>query len=200
VPDGEQESPLQAARRIAPQAAALASQTEQERALPAELVKQLRDAGLFSLCLPRSLGGGEVEPAQMVLALEALAQGDGASAWCAMVASTCGLLGAYLPRDQADLIFDGGRSILAGVFAPRGRAGRVEGGYRLSGRWSFVSGVGHSDWVLGGCLVAQGDGVETLPGGGPDVRLMLMPRDEVEVIDTWFRSVEAYRCSATALE
>jgi len=160
-------------------------QIERERALPAELVQELRDGGQFGMCLPRSLGGGEVEPAEMVRTLETLAQGDGASAWCAMIASTSGLLGAYLPTEQAELIFDGGRSIVGGVFAPRGRASRVEGGYLVSGRWSFVSGIGHSDWVLGGCLVEQGDGFETIAGGGPDVRLMLMPRASVEVIDTW---------------
>jgi alkylation response protein AidB-like acyl-CoA dehydrogenase len=185
VSNGERESPLQAAQRIAPQAAQLAVQIERERALPPELLDEMRDARLCSLCLPSSLGGGEVEPAEMVMALEALAQGDGASAWCAMVASTCGLLGAYLPRQQAELIFDGGRSIVGGVFAPRGRVERTEDGFLLSGRWSFVSGVGHSDWVLGGCLVASGEGVEMLPSGGPDVRLMLMPKADVEVIDTW---------------
>jgi alkylation response protein AidB-like acyl-CoA dehydrogenase len=185
VTNGEQESPLQAAQRIAPRAAHLAVQIERERALPPELLEEMRDAGLFSLCLPRALGGGEVEPAEMVLALEALARGDGASAWCAMVASTCGLLGAYLPREQAELIFDGGNSIVGGVFAPRGRAERAEGGFLVSGRWSFVSGVGHSDWVLGGCLIASGEGVEMLPGGGPDVRLMLMPKADIQVIDTW---------------
>lgn len=185
VPNGERESPLQAAQRIAPHAAQLAVQTERERALPPELLDELRDAGLFSLSLPRQLGGGEVEPAGMVLALEALARGDGASAWCAMVASTCGLLGAYLPHEQAELIFDGGHSIVVGVFAPRGRAERTEDGFLVSGRWPFVSGVGHSDWVLGGCLIASGDGVEMLSGGGPDVRLMLIPKADVQVIDTW---------------
>jgi alkylation response protein AidB-like acyl-CoA dehydrogenase len=185
VPEGELESPLLAARRIAPLAAGLATQIERQRALPAALLEELRGAGLLSLCLPRSLGGGEVEPAELVRTLEALARGDGASAWCAMVASTCGLLGAYLPRDQAELIFDGGRSVVGGVFAPRGRADRTEDGFLVSGRWSFVSGVGHSDWVLCGCLIARGETVETLPGGGPHVRLMLMPKADVEVIDTW---------------
>lgn len=179
------ETPRQAAKRIAPLAGACAEQIEQERALPAELLAELRSAGLMRMCLPRELGGGEVEPAVMIEALEELARGDGATAWCAMIASTSSLLGAYLPEEEAQLIYAGGSAITGGVFAPRGRAERGEDGFLVSGRWSFLSGVQHCDWVMGGCIVYGAEGPELLDGGGPDVRLMLMPIDSVEVIDTW---------------
>ncbi|MEA2153699.1 MAG: indole-3-acetate monooxygenase, partial [Solirubrobacteraceae bacterium] len=78
---GTTEPPLAAARRLAPRATALAERIEQDRALPRELVDELLDAGLLSLCLPRSLGGGEAHPAQMARALEELARADGATAW-----------------------------------------------------------------------------------------------------------------------
>jgi alkylation response protein AidB-like acyl-CoA dehydrogenase len=179
------ESPLQAALRIAPLAAGLAEQTERDRALAPELISELRSAGLFHLCLPRSLGGAEARPAETFLALEALGAGDGAAAWCAMVASTSSLLGAYLPKEEAAEIFAGGRSVVAGVFAPRGRARRTEEGFVVDGRWSFASGIGHSDWMLGGCMVHGEDGPELLEGSRPDVRLMAMERSRLEVIDTW---------------
>ena len=179
------ESTLDAARRIGPRAAELAERIEQERALPRELIEQLLDGGLLSLCLPRSLGGAEASPSELVLALEELARGDGATAWCAMIASTSSLLGAYLPREQAEPIFAGGRTVLGGVFAPRGRAERREGAFLVSGRWSFASNVQHCDWLLGGCVVHDGEEPELLPGGAPDVRLMLMPAAAIEVIDTW---------------
>lgn len=179
------ETPLQAAKRIAPLAGACAEQIEQERALPAELLAELRNAGLMRMCLPRTLGGGEVEPVVMIEALEELARCDGATSWCAMIASTSSLLGAYLPEEQAQLIYRGGSAITGGVFAPRGRAERSEDGFLVSGRWSFLSGVQHCDWVMGGCIVHGAEGPELLAGGGPDVRLMLMPIDSVEVIDTW---------------
>jgi indole-3-acetate monooxygenase len=182
---GTSESPLSAAQRLGPRAAVLAEQIERERALPIELVAELRDAGLLALCLPRSLGGQEVPPAETVLALEELARGDGATAWCAMIASTSGLLGAYLPRSEAELIFAGGRHVIGGVFAPRGRAERREDDFLVSGRWSFASGVQHCDWVLGGCVVHDGEEPELLPNGAPDVRLMMMPAEAIEVIDTW---------------
>jgi indole-3-acetate monooxygenase len=182
---GTGESPLSAAQRLAPRAAELAEQAERERTLPEELVQELRVAGLLSLCLPRSLGGGEARPSEMVAALEELARGDAACAWCAMVASTSSLLGAYLPEQEAQLIFAGGSNVTGGVFAPHGRAERREDAYVVSGRWSFASGVRHCDWVLGGCVVHKGEEPELLPNGAPDMRLMLMPADAIEVIDTW---------------
>lgn len=185
-PDGATtESLPQAARRIAPRAGELAEQIERERALPPALVSELVAAGLFAMCLPRTLGGREAEPAEMVLAIEELARADGASAWCAMIASTSSLLGAYLPEPEATEIYAGGSGVCCGVFAPRGRAERREGGYVVSGRWPFMSGVGHSGWMLGGCVVYDGDQPELLENGGPDVRLVLMPTARVEVIDTW---------------
>lgn len=178
-------SPLDAARRLAPHAAALSERIEGERALPGELVGELVDAGLLQLCLPRSLGGPEAPPAEMVLAVEELARADAATAWCAMVASTSSLLAAYLPQLEAELIYSGGRTVTAGVFAPRGRAERRDGAFVVSGRWSFVSGVQHCDWVLGGCVVYDGEQPDLLASGAPNVRLMLMPADGIEVIDTW---------------
>jgi indole-3-acetate monooxygenase len=182
---GTTESPLAAAQRLAPHAAALGDRIEQERALPRELVDELLDAGLLSMCLPRTLGGREAHPADMIRALEELARADAATAWCAMVASTSSLLGAYLPEPEAQLIFAGGRSVTGGVYAPRGRAVRRDGAFVVDGRWSFVSGVTHCDWVLGGCVVHDGEEPALLADGSPDVRLVLMPIEAVEVIDTW---------------
>jgi alkylation response protein AidB-like acyl-CoA dehydrogenase len=184
-PIGTSEPPLSAALRISARAGALAERAERERELPRELLSELRDAGLMSLCLPRSLGGREARPAEMALALEQLASADGATAWCAMIASTSSLLGAYLPREEAELIYAGGSAVTGGVFAPRGRAERRDGAYVVTGRWSFVSGVQHCDWVLGGCVVHDGEEPVLLADGSPDVRLALMPIDAVEVIDTW---------------
>ena len=176
---------LEAARRIAPLALAESEAIERDRSLPGGLLGELVDGGLMNMCLPASLGGMEAEPADMIEAIAELARADGASAWCAMIASTSSLLGAYLPAERGAQIYEGGRCVTGGVFAPWGRAERRADGFLVSGRWSFVSGVQHCDWVMGGCVVHDGEQPELLEGGGPDVRLMLMPRESVEVIDTW---------------
>ena len=142
-------------------------------------------AGLFSMLVPRSLGGGEVEPAEMVESIAALARGDGAAAWCVAVACTSGALAAYLPEEHAREVYGGPARCWGGVFAPNGRAVARGGALTVTGRWPFASGIDHCDWLMGGCVVEEAGEVRKLPSGRPDVRLVVFPADDVERIDTW---------------
>jgi alkylation response protein AidB-like acyl-CoA dehydrogenase len=162
---------------LADSAAQFAAEADRERRLPGELVTQMADAGVFRLCVPRAAGGLEEHPTVLVETVEALARGDGAAGWCAAINATSGLLGGYLPQGAAREVFGPPRTIAGGVFAPLGRATRVEGGFRVSGRWPFASGCIHCDWLMGGCFVEGED--------PPIPRLMLARADEVEIHDTW---------------
>ena len=177
--------PLAAARRIAATAAELAPEAERARALSEPLVAALAAAGLFRLCVPAAAGGLEAHPSTLTAAVEALAAGDAATGWCVAVAATSGLLAGYLPRESARAIFGGPASMVAGVFAPRGRATRERDGFRVSGRWPFASGCEHAGWLMGGCVVDDGGVPRTLPGGMPDVRLVLAPAEAFTIHDTW---------------
>src|SRR4051812_2399159 len=75
------------AKALAPLIESLAPRIESERALPAELLAALHERQLFRMLLPQSLGGGEIEPACFIQALEALAMADGSTAWCVGQAS-----------------------------------------------------------------------------------------------------------------
>ncbi len=68
---------------------------------------------------------------------------------------------------------------------PQGTAEVVKGGYRETGRWAYGSGIMHSQWVLGGCVVHDGDARRRGPGGGFDTTIVFFPAREAEVIDTW---------------
>ena len=104
--------------------------------------------------------------------IEAIAAADGAAGWIAAVSSTAGLAAAHLPADDATELFGPG-AIPAGVFAPLGRLEPGGAAPTLSGRWPLGSGVDFSTVVGLGCV-------------GPDgPRYALVPRSEVEVIDTW---------------
>lgn len=178
-------SPGAAVRALAPRAAELAGVTERDRCLPAELVDALRAAGVFRMCVPRELGGVEGTPAELVEAVEMLARADGSTAWCAMIGATSGTLAAYLPEGEAHAVYGDPSVVTGGVVAPRGRAAREPGALRVSGQWSFVSGVGHCHWLMLGCRVDGDDGPEKLADGTPDVRLVVVPTSAVEVLDTW---------------
>src|SRR5688572_29866176 len=81
--------------------------------------------------------------------------------------------------------FGGADVVTGGVFAPRGEAVVVEGGYRTRGRWAFGSGSEHCRWLLGGCVVVE-DGKPRLLGRGiPDSRMMFFPASDVRIVDTW---------------
>jgi indole-3-acetate monooxygenase len=168
------ESPLTAARRLAPQAAELAPRCERDRRLAPELVAAIADAGLFRLCVPAAAGGLEAPVSVLLESVEALAYGDGSAGWCLAIAATSGLLLGYLPEPAAREIHARPEVILGGVFAPRGRATPDGEGYRATGRWPFASGCEHSDWLMGGCVVEDSD-----------MRLMLAPSGEVRIHDTW---------------
>jgi alkylation response protein AidB-like acyl-CoA dehydrogenase len=177
--------PLLEARRLAAQAREAAAQAERDRRLPADLVEAIAAAGLFRMLVPAELAGGEVTPAQMVGAVEALAYGDGAAGWCLAVAATSGMLAAYLPGEHAREVYGDPGSVAGGVFAPKGRAVAGPDGLRASGRWAFASGCEHCDWLMGGCFVERDGEVVKLESGAPDVRLLLFPAAEVQIVDTW---------------
>jgi alkylation response protein AidB-like acyl-CoA dehydrogenase len=135
----------------------------------------MAEAGLFRMLAPASAGGLESEPAVLVESVEALARGDGAAGWLVAVCSTAGILTAYLPPERAGDLFADPLAITGGVFAPRGRGDRVDGGIQVTGRWPFASGCEHCAWLLGGVMVEG----EAAP------RLAVAPREQVTIHDTW---------------
>jgi indole-3-acetate monooxygenase len=177
--------PVEAARELAQRAAELAERTEGERRLPPELSEAIAERGLYRLCVPGSLGGGEAHPRVLVEAVEALAQGDAAAGWCVAICATSGMLAAYLPDAAAAEVYGDPLGVVGGVFAPMGRATVDGDSYVVDGRWRFASNVESCDWLMGGCAVLDGGEVRTLPSGRPDIRLVLVPRADVRVIDTW---------------
>jgi len=158
---------------------------EAARTLPPDVVEMLVRGGFTRLCVPRSLGGPELHPAALAQVLETLSAGDASAGWCAMIASTSSVLAAWLEPAVARLVYGPADAISGGVFAPRGTAKRVAGGFRVSGRWGFASGCSHCAWLMGGCFVEGEAGRESAAGGVPDVRLLLFPREEAKIVDTW---------------
>jgi alkylation response protein AidB-like acyl-CoA dehydrogenase len=178
-------SPLEAARRLAPLVASLRHRFDQDRVLPAELVAAIGDAGLFGLWLPRALGGPELPPLPFLAVIEELSRQDGSVGWCTVIPAGYARLAGALAQPTAAEIFGSGRSILVGTLNPTGKAVPTQGGYRVTGRWGYGSFIGHSDWVLGNCVVADETGPLRDADGTPQLRLCLFTRAETEVLDTW---------------
>ena len=162
----------------------VAAITERERALPPTLVDALRETGLTRGCAPSTLGALEASPATILRGAERIAQGDASAGWCVSIAATSSLLSAYLPEEGATEIFGDPRTVAAGVWAPRGKAAVVEGGLRVSGRWSFCSGISHSQWLFAGCVLDE----PATDQEGPVLRVAALPKAKLQILDTWHTS------------
>lgn len=178
------ESLRQAAHDLAPGIIALRNEIDRARRLPASLADRLRAEGLFQLWLPRLLGGPELHPAEFVSVIEALALADGAVGWCATNAGVFSLLAGSLPERSAQEIF-GDRGVVAGSVNPTGRADAVAGGFRVSGRWGYASGIDHANWIIANCIIHEDGKPRRAAPDAPDMRFLFLPRTAVEVLDTW---------------
>lgn len=153
-----------------------ADETDRGRRLAAPVVEAFVDTGLFRIGVPQALGGAELDPMTFVQVGERVAAIDGSSAWCLMIAASTGITAGLLAEADAKDLFGDPRAVAAGVVAPNGRAERVDGGYRLTGRWSFASGCQHSTTVAVGAMV---DGRPGPP------RMLFVPTHAVTIHDTW---------------
>jgi alkylation response protein AidB-like acyl-CoA dehydrogenase len=150
------------------------------------LLRALFDASLFRLLLPRFLDGGEVDPLTFVQVIEEIARHDASAAWCLCQAAGCSMTAAYLGAEAARDIFGDARAVLAWGPSHDAKAVAVDGGYRVTGTWSFASGCRHATWLGGYCAIQE-------PGGGPrrrldgaaDGRTMLFPVEKATIVDVW---------------
>ncbi|MER6017484.1 acyl-CoA dehydrogenase family protein [Streptomyces anulatus] len=175
---------LAAAKALAPQLRERAVEIEQNRRLPADVVELIRATGAFRMGFSKAWGGPELTSVEQTEVVEALAYGDASAGWAAMIGMDSGLYASFLDETVAKEMFPRLDMSTAGLLFPTGRADRVEGGYRLTGRWQFGSGITHADWVISGAFIHQ-DGAPLLVDGSPDSILLMVERADVEVIDTW---------------
>lgn len=182
--EAKREMLLAQVERIAPTLQASGAKSEELATLAPEAVTALRDAGLFRLKLPAEMGGAEADPVSEMLVLEEIAYHDFTSGWCTMVGATAiASLGAFLPQAGLDRVFANGKIPTASIsFFPAGRAVRKDGGYQLSGRWRFNSGIRHAEWIVAGAVV---EGSEQENGDRPLVIFTAIPAADVTLYDNW---------------
>jgi len=164
---------------VAPILTEHAPQSEKLGYLDEPTVEALRKTRLLRFGCPRDLRGDEADPVTTMEVLEAVARIDGSAGWTLRIlALTSAIAGAFLPVKTAQQIFAKGVPPMAGMIAPKGKAEPVGGGCRVTGRWSFGSGIHHSDWVIAGAFLSG----QPPPAG---IRMVLLPRDQVVILDNW---------------
>jgi alkylation response protein AidB-like acyl-CoA dehydrogenase len=163
---------------------AAGDRAEAERNLSADTMETLRELGAFWLKTPAELGGTPLDPLDFCDVLEEFALTDTATAWAVMVGNGgTGTAGGWLPNAGARRVFDPGRPrpLVVGTPGPRGTGRPVAGGYLVSGQWSFASGCGHADWLIGGFRSAA----PASPPPGVAMMVAIVPREQATIIDNW---------------
>jgi alkylation response protein AidB-like acyl-CoA dehydrogenase len=169
---------LEAIDALAPSLAARAAATEANGTLPADVVDDLREAGVFRLLLPTSHGGAEADLPTAMRAIAALARADGSVGWTSAIGSGAWCDMATLPRTTFDQIFADPGTIVAAAFAPGGTIEPVDGGYRVTGRWGFASGIRHA-------TVLYANAVERGPAGEMHMRAAVLDPEQITLEHTW---------------
>jgi alkylation response protein AidB-like acyl-CoA dehydrogenase len=178
------ETLVEAARKLGPLLRENAAQGERDRRLTPAMAKALTEAGLMRMCRPRELGGLEADPVTVLLVCEELGRHDGSAAWCALNCSIAGMVQAFLPREGARELGAAPALVVNGVFAPNGRALEVAGGYRITGRWAFVSNCEYCQWINAACVVFKGDSMSMRPEG-PEILSAWIAASDCRIVDTW---------------
>lgn len=175
---------LRAARDLRPRLLASRDRVEAARRIPADLAAELAAEGFFRLWLPAAYGGLDLTPAEGLTVIEELAQADAAVAWCVWNGNTYWTVAQLAPA-AARAIFSGPAVITANSTQPKGRAEVVAGGYRVSGRWSLVSGCQIADWVQLLCSVQTDGSPQLTAAGTPQLRYMYCRASDCTIVDTW---------------
>ncbi|MYS20702.1 two-component flavin-dependent monooxygenase [Streptomyces sp. DvalAA-14] len=161
-------------------AAEHAAKAELDRRLAPETAEAIREAGFARHFVPARWGGAEGTFTDYLHRVTTVAEGDPAAAWCASIAATVGRMGGFLPEEGQRALWGGGPdAFVVGALLPGGAAEAVDGGWLLSGRWPYMSGVHHSDHALLCCPVP-------VQGGGSQVRFLLVSRADYTIEETWF--------------
>jgi 3-hydroxy-9,10-secoandrosta-1,3,5(10)-triene-9,17-dione monooxygenase len=173
---------IQRARELAPTLVARAEKTAESRRISHETMADFHKAGFFRMLQPARWGGLEVDPNVFFEVQMTVAAACPSSAWVLGIVGVHSWQMALFPLEaQTEVWGKDPSALISSSYAPTGKVQRVDGGYRVNGRWSFSSGCDHCQWVfLGGFVPSEAEGKP------PEMRTFLLPRSDYTIDDTWF--------------
>ena len=174
---------IEKAVALAPQLRELTAEEVKLRRLPDPAWNALMDAGLMRGLQPSRWGGAEAEPSDYFLAVSEVARADGSAGWVTGIIGVHPWQLALFPPETQEEVWGSDPSVMhSSSYAPTGKAEKVKGGYRVSGRWSFSTGCDHCQWVN---LGAIGGGFDVEGVQMPDFRSFMLPRRDYRIDDNW---------------
>ena len=156
-------------------------ETENNRRVPEESVAELKSAGLYKVLQPARYGGYELDLWTFARCAAEIGAGCGSTAWVySTAAAHQWQIGMYDDRAQAEVWGKTPDAISASSYSPGGKAVAVEGGYKITGKWLYCSGVLNADWMILGALIAEDADEEPKSQG-----YILVPKSDYEIEDNW---------------
>lgn len=169
------------AAAMVPLLRARADEIEQARKVPHDVIQMFKDAGFFRILQPKKYGGWEMNPIVFMRVLSELGRGCCSSAWNMMILGVHNWeFGLMDDRAAQDVWGEDDEAIIASSYPPMGELTKVEGGWKLKGRWPTSSGSDHGSWCFIGALQKDENGVPV------DRLSLLVKREDYEIIDDWF--------------
>jgi len=158
-----------------------ADEAERLRRLPAATISDFKACGLATLLLPARFGGRQAEFSQLLDPVRRMAHGCASSAWTLGFYTLHNWMLSLFDIEAQEEVFASGPVLAPAPLAPTGRGIVVDGGIRLTGRWSWATGIMDADWVIVGAVIdgSQGKTESIYPA------LVALPADETEVADVW---------------
>ena len=179
---------LDRARDVAKVIDAEANAIEAGATITRPVYDALAEAGLFWILVPEEYGGAGLDIVSAFKVIQELTRADGSTGW-AFMANSCstGVAVGYTNPDGAREMFAGvDKGITAGMVVPTGKGVRVEGGYRVTGRFQFASGSAHASWIGAGFVVHDDQGNPIVDANGqPEARIAWIPKEKVEFLGNW---------------
>lgn len=181
--EGLREELVRKAREMLPGIAARREEGDRLRDTPEATIAEIRAAGLNRVYQPRAWGGFEADPRTFFAIQNVFAEVCPSTAWVYGVhAIQPFLLGGMSQRAQQDVWGEDPDTLCGSSFAPSGKAERVSGGYKLSGRWTFSSGSTFTKWAIVGAKIAD---QPPAAAGPPALDVFLIPSSDYRIIDVW---------------
>ena len=168
-------------RKLQPLIAGHAAQGEADRRVVEEAITALTGAGIFRIAQPRRYGGYETSMRTMLDVSSAVAEADGGTSWVVTLCNGCAWLAGLFAQQAQDDVWAGNPGAkVSGVLSPTAESIKVDGGFRVTGRWFWNSGSWHADWAVLGLPIVDQDGQPI------DQGLALVPRADLDLEETWF--------------
>ena len=177
---------IASAKRLAPEIVASRDLIDTGRQLPVELAQKMAKKQLFGLYVPKELGGPETDPVTAFHVVEEIAQADGSVGWCVFNGTAVSSAVVRISPKAAKEIFGDPPIVLGSGSARAGGTAKIaDGGYIVSGRWNFLSGIDHSTAIFVSCRVIDDQGPVLYDDGTQVMRTVVLPVTKGEVLDTW---------------